>query len=79
MSKPLRTDPDHFYFGPVRKSMLFDRESALNDEDFWVKVSKERAEFKESKVEKAIPLNQGVYKECITFLVFKHFQMHDSN
>ena len=42
----------------------FDLESALNDEDFWVKVSKERAEFKENNADKAVPLNQGVYKAC---------------
>ena len=48
----------------------FDLESALNDEDFWVKVSKERAEFKENNADKAVPLNQGVYKECNAWITW---------
>lgn len=54
-----RVRPEEFESNPS-----FDLESALNDEDFWVKVSKERAEFKEYHADKAVPLNQGVYKEC---------------
>jgi len=41
----------------------YDEYSSLNDADFWVRVSKERAEFKENNLDKTIAFNQGVYKK----------------
>ena len=56
---------------------LFDRKSSLNDTDFWVRVSKEKAEFKENSIDTTVSFNKGVYKECIS--LFTIYLTHCSN
>merc|ERR1711962_202535 len=54
-----RTAPDSY---DPKSGREYDEYSALNDEDFWLRVSKERAEFNESKQDKTVKLNRGNYK-----------------